>query len=77
MRPALSPTEMWEQVDQDPDGDRCGGTARSGNGKSFSAEILKGRVAQPEDITGDNDVSGIGRDSDYMTGQIIMIDGGA
>jgi meso-butanediol dehydrogenase/(S,S)-butanediol dehydrogenase/diacetyl reductase len=43
--------------------------------EEFSADILKGRVALPEDITGTTTFLA-SRDSDYMTGQIIMIDGG-
>jgi meso-butanediol dehydrogenase/(S,S)-butanediol dehydrogenase/diacetyl reductase len=43
--------------------------------EEFSAEILKGRVATPGDITGTTTFLA-SRDSDYMTGQIVMIDGG-
>ena len=40
-----------------------------------SAEILKGRVATPADITGTTTFLA-SKDSDYMTGQMISIDGG-
>jgi meso-butanediol dehydrogenase / (S,S)-butanediol dehydrogenase / diacetyl reductase len=41
----------------------------------FSAGILRGRPATPEDIV-PTAVFLASRDSDYMTGQVIMIDGG-
>jgi len=41
----------------------------------FSAGILRGRAAKPEDIAGTTTFLAA-PDSDYMTGQIIMIDGG-
>jgi meso-butanediol dehydrogenase/(S,S)-butanediol dehydrogenase/diacetyl reductase len=43
--------------------------------EEFSSEILKGRVATPADITGTTTFLA-SKDSDYMTGQIVMIDGG-
>jgi meso-butanediol dehydrogenase/(S,S)-butanediol dehydrogenase/diacetyl reductase len=43
--------------------------------RDFSAGILLGRPATPEDIAG-TAVFLASSDSDYMTGQIIMIDGG-
>jgi meso-butanediol dehydrogenase/(S,S)-butanediol dehydrogenase/diacetyl reductase len=43
--------------------------------EAFSANILKGRVATPDDITGTTTFLA-SRESDYMTGQIVMIDGG-
>jgi meso-butanediol dehydrogenase/(S,S)-butanediol dehydrogenase/diacetyl reductase len=42
--------------------------------EEFAAEILKGRVATPSDITGTTTFLA-SQDSDYMTGQIVMIDG--
>jgi meso-butanediol dehydrogenase/(S,S)-butanediol dehydrogenase/diacetyl reductase len=42
---------------------------------SFSAGILAGRPATPEDLTGLTTFLASG-ESDYMTGQIIMCDGG-
>ena len=41
----------------------------------FSAGILRGRAATPDDIAG-TALFLASPDSDYMTGQIIMIDGG-
>ena len=72
--PGVVATEMWEQVDQDLM--EIGAAERPGQAmEEFSAEILKGRVAKPEDITGTTTFLA-SKDSDYMTGQIVMIDGG-
>ncbi|WP_116134647.1 SDR family oxidoreductase [Tropicimonas sp. IMCC34043] len=72
--PGVVATEMWEQVDQDLMA--IGAAARPGQAmEEFSAEILKGRVAKPQDITGTTTFLA-SPDSDYMTGQIVMIDGG-
>jgi meso-butanediol dehydrogenase/(S,S)-butanediol dehydrogenase/diacetyl reductase len=43
--------------------------------ENFASGILRGRVAKPHDITGTTTFLAA-PDSDYMTGQIIMIDGG-
>ena len=72
--PGVVATEMWEQVDRDLMA--IGAADRPGQAmEEFSSEILKGRVARPEDITGTTTFLA-SRDSDYMTGQIVMIDGG-
>ncbi|CTQ65012.1 SDR family NAD(P)-dependent oxidoreductase [Roseibium alexandrii] len=72
--PGVVATEMWEQVDQDLM--EIGAAERPGQAmEEFSAEILKGRVAKPHDITGTTNFLA-SKDSDYMTGQIVMIDGG-
>ena len=72
--PGVVQTEMWEQVDQDLM--KIGAAERPGQAmEEFSASILKGRVATPPDITGTTTYLA-SRDSDYMTGQIVMIDGG-
>lgn len=72
--PGVVATEMWDQVDQDLM--EIGAAERPGQAmEEFSAEILKGRVARPEDITGTTTFLAA-KDSDYMTGQIVMIDGG-
>ena len=72
--PGVVATEMWEQVDQDLM--EIGAAERPGQAmEEFSSEILKGRVALPEDITGTTTFLA-SKDSDYMTGQIVMIDGG-
>jgi meso-butanediol dehydrogenase/(S,S)-butanediol dehydrogenase/diacetyl reductase len=72
--PGVVATEMWEQVDKDLM--EIGAAERPGQAmEEFSAEILKGRVATPADITGTTTFLA-SKDSDYMTGQIVMIDGG-
>lgn len=72
--PGVVATEMWEQVDQDLL--EIGAAERPGQAmEEFSSEILRGRVAKPEDVTGTTTFLAA-RDSDYMTGQIVMIDGG-
>jgi meso-butanediol dehydrogenase/(S,S)-butanediol dehydrogenase/diacetyl reductase len=72
--PGVVATEMWEQVDQDLMD--IGAAERPGQAMAeFAATILKGRVAKPTDITGTTTFLA-SRESDYMTGQIVMIDGG-
>lgn len=72
--PGVVATEMWEQVDRDLMD--IGAAERPGQAmEEFSSEILKGRVATPADITGTTTFLA-SSDSDYMTGQIVMIDGG-
>lgn len=72
--PGVVATEMWEQVDRDLMD--IGAAERPGQAmEEFSAEILRGRVAQTGDVTGTTTFLAA-RDSDYMTGQIVMIDGG-
>ncbi|MEM1429183.1 MAG: SDR family oxidoreductase [Pseudomonadota bacterium] len=72
--PGVVATEMWEEVDRDLMA--IGAAERPGQAmEEFSSEILKGRVASPGDITGTTTFLA-SKDSDYMTGQIVMIDGG-
>jgi len=72
--PGVVATEMWEQVDRDLL--EIGAAERPGQAmEEFSAGILRGRVAKPADITGTTTFLA-SKDSDYMTGQIVMIDGG-
>jgi meso-butanediol dehydrogenase / (S,S)-butanediol dehydrogenase / diacetyl reductase len=72
--PGVVQTEMWETLDKDLMD--LGVSQRPGQAmEEFSAEILKGRVARPKDITGTTTFLA-SSDSDYMTGQIVMIDGG-
>ena len=72
--PGVVATEMWEQVDIDLL--EIGAAQRPGQAmEEFSSEILRGRVATPDDITGTTTFLA-SKDSDYMTGQIVMIDGG-
>lgn len=72
--PGVVATEMWEQVDRDLM--EIGAAEKPGQAmEEFSSEILRGRVAKPADITGTTTFLA-SKDSDYMTGQIVMIDGG-
>ncbi|MCB8839944.1 SDR family oxidoreductase [Aurantimonas sp. VKM B-3413] len=72
--PGVVATEMWEAVDRDLM--EIGAAERPGQAmEEFSADILRGRVATPGDITGTTTFLA-SSDSDYMTGQIVMIDGG-
>lgn len=72
--PGVVATEMWEEVDRDLI--EIGASEKPGQAmKEFSAEILKGRVAKTSDITGTTTFLA-SKGSDYMTGQIVMIDGG-
>jgi meso-butanediol dehydrogenase/(S,S)-butanediol dehydrogenase/diacetyl reductase len=72
--PGVVATEMWDEVDKDLMA--IGAAERPGQAmEEFSATILKGRVAKPADVTGTTTFLA-SSDSDYMTGQIVMIDGG-
>lgn len=72
--PGVVATEMWQEVDRDLM--QIGAAERPGQAmEEFSSTILKGRVASPGDITGTTTYLA-SRESDYMTGQIVMIDGG-
>jgi meso-butanediol dehydrogenase/(S,S)-butanediol dehydrogenase/diacetyl reductase len=71
--PGVVATEMWEQVDQDLL--EIGAAEKPGQAmEEFSSEILKGRVAARRYHRNHHVLAS--RDSDYMTGQIVMIDGG-
>jgi meso-butanediol dehydrogenase/(S,S)-butanediol dehydrogenase/diacetyl reductase len=72
--PGVVLTPLWEQLDKD--------LVDIGTSKApgeaidiFSANILRGRPAKAEDITGTTTFLA-GPASDYITGQIIMVDGG-
>jgi len=71
--PGIVGTEMWNQIDEG-----LGGYLGTGKGEAlakYSQLIALGRVQTPEDVAGF--VSYLaGPDSDYMTGQSVMIDGG-
>lgn len=72
--PGVVETEMWKKLDQDlldiGKGERLG-QAR----KEFVSDIIRGRAATPQDIVGTTTFLA-SSDSDYMTANIIMIDGG-
>ena len=72
--PGVVATPLWEQLDKDLMA--IGASQRPGQAMSeFSAGILRGRAATPDDITGTTTFLAA-PDSDYMTGQNISIDGG-
>jgi meso-butanediol dehydrogenase / (S,S)-butanediol dehydrogenase / diacetyl reductase len=72
--PGVVDTPLWKQLDLDLVA--IGDAEEPGQAmKDFSAGILIGRPAQPEDIAG-TALFLASADSDYMTGQVVMIDGG-
>jgi meso-butanediol dehydrogenase/(S,S)-butanediol dehydrogenase/diacetyl reductase len=71
--PAVVRTPLWEQLDKDLVA--IGSTKEPGQAvEQFSAAILLG-AATPEDLTG-TALFLASKDSDYITGQTIMVDGG-
>jgi meso-butanediol dehydrogenase/(S,S)-butanediol dehydrogenase/diacetyl reductase len=72
--PGVVDTPLWTKLDEDlmniGDADRPGQAMAD-----FAAGILRGRVATGEDILG-TALYLASADSDYLTGQVIMIDGG-
>ncbi len=72
--PGVVDTPLWEKLDQDLM--EIGASERPGQAiEEFSAGILRGRAATTEDIAG-TALYLASSDSDYMTGQVVMIDGG-
>lgn len=72
--PGIVVTELWEGLDEDFM--QFGITERPGEGmERFSERILLGRTASPEDIAGPAAFLA-SADSDYITGQSLMVDGG-
>ncbi|MEJ2665497.1 MAG: SDR family oxidoreductase [Deinococcales bacterium] len=72
--PGVVDTPLWETLDEQLV--ELGVAQKKGEAmKNFSANILKGRPATPADIIGTTTFLA-SPESDYMTGQIIMIDGG-
>ena len=72
--PGVVATELWQQLDREFL--ELGETQRQGQAlEEFSTAILLGRVSIPEDIAG-LAVFLASHESDYITGQSIMVDGG-
>lgn len=72
--PGVVDTPLWERLDSDLMS--IGESEKPGQAmEDFSAGILIGRAAQPADIAG-TALFLASSDSDYMTGQVVMIDGG-
>ena len=71
--PGIVGTAMWDYIDEKLA--EAGGLAKGEALAQFSQLITLGRVETPEDVA--SFVSYLaGPDSDYMTGQSVMIDGG-
>lgn len=71
--PGVVATEMWEEIDKGFQ--KTTGAAPKETFNRFCAGIALGRPETPDDVAGL--VSYLaGPDSDYMTGQAVMIDGG-
>lgn len=72
--PGVVDTPLWKKLDQDLL--EIGDSSAPGEAMSSFAEgILRGRPANVADIAG-TAVFLASKDSDYMTGQVVMIDGG-
>jgi meso-butanediol dehydrogenase/(S,S)-butanediol dehydrogenase/diacetyl reductase len=72
--PGVVDTPLWVKLDEDLMG--IGDSKAPGQAiQDFSAGILLGRAATAEDIVG-TAMYLASSDSDYLTGQVIMIDGG-
>jgi meso-butanediol dehydrogenase/(S,S)-butanediol dehydrogenase/diacetyl reductase len=72
--PGVVSTPLWDTLDSDLMS--IGASSKPGEAmESFSSGILLGRPAQAEDVAGTALFLASG-DSDYMTGQIVAIDGG-
>ena len=72
--PGVVDTPLWEQIDREHI--EIGETTQPGEAmRNFAAGILVGRVATPNDITGLAYFLA-SPDSDYITGQTIIVDGG-
>ena len=72
--PGVVDTPLWTQLDKDLMA--MGVSSAPGEAmESFSSSILLGRVAQPGDVVGTVRFLASPA-SDYMTGQVLMIDGG-
>jgi meso-butanediol dehydrogenase/(S,S)-butanediol dehydrogenase/diacetyl reductase len=72
--PGVVATPLWDKLDKDLMD--IGDSERPGQAmEEFSAGILRGRAADPADVAGTARFLA-STDSDYMTGQVVMIDGG-
>lgn len=72
--PGVVDTPLWDTLDEQLM--ELGVSDKKGQAmQEFSANILMGRPATPADIVGTTTYLA-SSDSDYMTGQIVMIDGG-
>ncbi len=66
--PMMEKYPQWQQPEE-------AGKPEAWGWEQFTSQIALGRVSQPEDVS--NVVSFLaGKDSDYITGQTIIVDGG-
>ncbi|WP_181274044.1 acetoin reductase [Brevibacterium oceani] len=71
--PGIVGTAMWDLIDEKLAAEE--GLAKGEAIKKYAGDILLGRVSVPEDVA--NLVSFLaGEDSDYITGQTMLVDGG-
>ena len=71
--PGIVGTAMWDLIDEKLAAEE--GLAKGDAIKKYAGDILMGRVSVPEDVA--NLVSFLaGEDSDYITGQTMLVDGG-
>jgi NAD(P)-dependent dehydrogenase (short-subunit alcohol dehydrogenase family) len=72
--PGIVGTNMWDLIDEGLG--KLSGAKKGDSIKKMSGDLIAlGRVSVPEDVS--STVSFLcGKDSDYMTGQTIVIDGG-
>lgn len=71
--PGVAPTKMWDRIDEEMG--KYMGTKKGEALEQFGAGIALGRFQKPEDVAGL--VSFLAsNDSDYITGQAIIVDGG-
>jgi meso-butanediol dehydrogenase/(S,S)-butanediol dehydrogenase/diacetyl reductase len=72
--PGVVATPLWKKLDEDLM--NIGDSEKPGQAiQDFAAGILRGHAAAPEEIVG-TALYLASSDSDYLTGQVIMIDGG-
>jgi len=72
--PGVVETPLWNQLDEDLRS--IGDAEEPGQAMAeFSAGILRGRPATPDDLVGTATFLA-SSDSDYITGQVVMVDGG-
>ncbi len=72
--PGVVDTPLWEQLDKDLHA--MGASSAPGEAmNSLASQILLGRVAKPQDVVGTVKFLW-SEQSDYMTGQVLLIDGG-
>lgn len=72
--PGIVGTEMWDEVDETMG--QLEGRAKGESLKLYSKEIALGRTGVPDDVAGLVGGFLASKDSDYVTGQTILVDGG-